>query len=728
VETTPLLVGKNVKVSTTERTSQWSAKTHRRNNKNDGIRRDREGGSYSGEDNMKQYIPPSWSGGVFASQAKSETSYGNRSPLWNLWHRMVARRNSGDLRGSRQDVEEMNSSIASDGQYGSVASTTRSNSTVHHSNATVTTANSNNASSRNSGRRKRLNSSPQSSTPLSYDPVGQASSSSPSGDRFFSIVLCAMLIHFVLMVGYGAFLQYRAYRLNNNKNANNNDSTYSNNMTLHFWISKEGRVYNPAIGPNSPTLHLFGVFNPARVLVQGEYWRFFSCIFMNTSLVQLGLNASIIGGLFLFYGDYGGNMIVSNRRGMVSYFVFCLSAFAGGLFCILMACWNQGDYVDGGADVSSVVEITGLASAGLTGVLTFITISILHRAAVGRGENFNYNGFYTMNKGRTYHYNYRLWITRGYPLLGLIFEMANGAFLPFTSFGSIIGGALMGASLGLVHLTSVAGNYYNDDWQDKEEITSTFYHLKTAFEPTINTPPRSSRRFRKELRNYEDRLPPPPPPSSSSKGADTPIMRRSIITSPEDDDEDEFGLMQQLHFGSGMKNRRLNSSHFVNYRDASSPMSTPNKMKSLLHFDDDDVGGVGTFFKFFGVCIGLLLLAVPTFLVGVTLEPPSRQAMMDSFYGCKTLSEMYQYTATDEIDDALMISQNGNTVCGEVCIPVRLLYQFRNDFSLSEMNGDSCVHQDYGCLISNNSIDLDGNFEVLREIYGPVTSNGVCND
>jgi len=326
------------------------------------------------------------------------------------------------------------------------------------------------------------------------------------------------------------------------------------------------------------------------------------------------------------------------------------------------------------------------------------------------------------------------WESIGFAHLGVILELANGTFLPFTSFGSILGGAIMGLSCGMFLFAPIrcdvdhGGGYVNGDYDEITSVsTAPFSDLESAFSDpavVIHTPPNNGQGCnRKRYGAYGDNLP-PPPPSSSSKGADTPIMRRSILTSPEEEEDYDYD------FGGVTGNqppRMLNASYF--HRDASSPISTPSKRSR----DEGRAGAVVGVLQIAGVCLGLATLVLPALWVGVILEPPSSLATSDGYYGCKTMSGMmYEYADGGDNggdnDDAYVMSEN-NAACGEVCIPVGSIQKFLQEYGDSDMDGNiSCVDRGYGCSVTNDSLGVDGNFEVVREVYRSFSSDGTsCN-
>ncbi len=284
-------------------------------------------------------------------------------------------------------------------------------------------------------------------------------------------------------------------------------------------------------------------------------------------------------------------------------------------------------------------------------------------------------------------------------------EWFCGYFLPYTSFHSIMAGALMGICCGFLSISTT-----NDDWTDTDSQSSSFASdLEEAFSPTMNTPPRYMYGFDES---------PPPPPSSSSKGVDTPIMRRSILTSPDEDDE--YDRVQSLNKsgGKGLKQRNVNSAQKATY------FNHDNDVNKRVHEDSEKRGEACTDAKmrFVGMLTGILLITISVLYIGLFFNPPSEQTFNDSLYGCKTVYGIYEYTedtddgqrGNNEEDQNAAVAV-GDTICGEVCVPFSVYDQVMENAEGITSTG-SCSSKSFGCNYSSDAFDI-GYFEIERELY-----------
>ena len=133
-----------------------------------------------------------------------------------------------------------------------------------------------------------------------------------------NLVTVLTVLQFILMALYNVFLHYQSHRL-------------QVQPPYAFWFSDAGRIYNSGIGPNVPTLILFGAFHP--ILALKEWWRMGSGLFCCTSLVEFVLNIwwlRVLGGI-----EEDRNR--SGRGSWVLGFVYVVSGVFGGLVCIIFS-------------------------------------------------------------------------------------------------------------------------------------------------------------------------------------------------------------------------------------------------------------------------------------------------------------------------------------------------------------------------------------------------------
>lgn len=134
-----------------------------------------------------------------------------------------------------------------------------------------------------------------------------------------SVITVLTVLQFILMALYNIFLHYQSHRLRVSP-------------PYAFWFSKAGRIYNKGIGPNVPTLILFGAFHP--ILILQQWWRMCSALFCCTSLVEFVLNIwwfRVLGGVEEDWDKRG-------RGGSLTLgFIYAVSGLVGGLVYIIFS-------------------------------------------------------------------------------------------------------------------------------------------------------------------------------------------------------------------------------------------------------------------------------------------------------------------------------------------------------------------------------------------------------
>jgi membrane associated rhomboid family serine protease len=493
---------------------------------------------------------------------------------------------------------------------------------------------------------------------------------------------------FILMALYNIFLHYQSQRLNH-------EPPYA------FWFSAAGRIYNSGIGPNVPTLILFGVYHPILVITAGEWWRMGSGLVCCTSLVEFVLNIFWLrilsekeverninnrgsSSTCIPLGDSSGSCIMG--------FVFILSGIMGGLAQMI---WTNGD---------DVVTVTGLNGAGIVGCMAAILVNDWNSKSGVRQYKEN-RGLKT-RKGNCFATAFACACEKiGFLHASIASEMICGLFLPYTSMASVIFGVLMGGCAGMFLLKE---DYENDADSQASSIASD---LEEAFSPCINTPPPY---------HYEDS--PPPPPSSSSKGLDTPIMRRSILTSPEDDDEYEVVHSLNTSGGKGLKQRNRNigrkEAAYTNIVNPQSESGGDNTYRQKEYFCTEAK------LRFVGMMTGLLMISVAMLYIGLALSLPSDQVVSDSLYGCRTMYGIYQYEQDGNNADDGGKPAEGETVCGDVCVPVSIYDRVMKsgDDSVSLLEYGGCSENGYSCNYSNDAFDV-GFIEIEQDLF----TQGECS-
>ena len=535
-----------------------------------------------------------------------------------------------------------------------------------------------------------------SALPSDFDTRSYENNTPQNSTTFVNVYSLCIVGHFILMCGYESFLTYRSYRVSESSNDNINNSseemTYSNYVPS-LW-SYEGRILNPTIGPNPTTLNLFGALNPVLVLLQSQSWRIITALMMNSSLLEIFLNMCVlkftVRVIELKYGSY--NM----------FGIFLLSAFAGGVFSVLMSCFEQNNN-DG------VVISTGLCSAGVVGLVSLgVVDSFSSLQNVRHNKNSSKVGVGIPSKAGignsttsklSYSARIRLIMV---PCVCLFLELLNGALLLYTSFSSIIIGAVMGLSCAMFLLPIILSRLDDNFIQISKSSSST--DIDSKFDTIFNTPPRDML-YGASISDI------PPPPSSSSKGGDTPLMRRSIINNPEDEEED-IAIHSTI-----MKNCALHNNNHSAYTRKGS-----QKIIQLI--------------KILGLCIGLLITVVPLALLGIGIaEPPSGLSLSDSINGCKTLRGLYHYSVVNDANDNAIDDDGGeideendnSILCGETCVPLSLLSLAMKRDSNLWLTGGRCSTLGYICPLTTDTLELGGKYTVSSDFYERSTSGDSCD-
>ncbi|KAL7531807.1 hypothetical protein ACHAWF_003925 [Thalassiosira exigua] len=205
--------------------------------------------------------------------------------------------------------------------------------------------------------------------PIGGDFASQRNAHTPAGglprQRYFSAFATGVLcLHLGLCALHDLFLRYLSYR----NPTDDEDVAYvswngEGKYLPPYWISFDGRVLNPLVGPGARTLAAFGALVPGLVL-KGQSWRVVTAAFQTSSLVELGLH------------------------------VWSLKAAVGGSLVGLE--WKRGTFVAAG--VYSIASLVGsswsiaaepgrLVVSSRTGVAGVLAASIVERACFPMSAN-----------------------------------------------------------------------------------------------------------------------------------------------------------------------------------------------------------------------------------------------------------------------------------------------------------------------------------------------------
>ena len=230
------------------------------------------------------------------------------------------------------------------------------------------------------------------------------------------------------MALYNTFLHYQAHRLH----AVTNGTLYGEGFTPPYRISYPGRIYNRAIGPNAPTLILFGGFHP--FLALSDWWRIVTGMVCSTSVVDLSIN------LFLLRVAEEEERRIGSWNMFVCYGISC---FMGALASILDMSMEatRGNFTG--------MDVTGLGGAGIAGVMCTIMVKQRNINRFSKAKGNRSNGGFVSSLTRC-----------GYPHLSVALQIMGALFLPCKSLASIIGGLLMG------YVVDCASPYPRGTWKN----------------------------------------------------------------------------------------------------------------------------------------------------------------------------------------------------------------------------------------------------------------------
>ena len=517
--------------------------------------------------------------------------------------------------------------------------------------------------------------------------------------RIFSLFLIGILcLHLALCGLHDLFLRYIAYRNSNNDDDDQVVSEVSWNgegqYIPAYWMSFDGRVLNPLVGPGARTLTAFGALVPGLVLSKdGHGWRVFTSIFQTSSFVQLLLHIwtlkTAIGGTMTGLEWKRGTFIVAS--------LYLISALIGSAWSIAV---EPGRLITG-----SGMGIAGLLAASMVERACFpleaskddddgddanISSNNHHNGHYGNGsstaggvssssnEQFT---FQPSNNNSQKKKRRKAPVNSSSPLL-LLLELLTSWWGAYTSLPGTALAAMMGAACSLLLF--------------------------------VGRPPPGSDSFDSNANDllFTDDTPPPPPPplryaddddsADTSIGADikhayaTPLMRRSILAD-EDDEEEPLGVRSTL------RKRNVNGT---------SKTPTGFKGRMTLIKNKQSFSASRIIANVVGVLLCLLLTLIPASLIA-TGEGPSSEITRASVLGCKPMRILYKE------DDGSDLFE-----CAGGCIP---LSRERIARRKEGMKSGRCDSIGYRCWQQSGAMTLR-NYEADVGIYVVPSADGSCGN
>lgn len=494
---------------------------------------------------------------------------------------------------------------------------------------------------------------------------------------FSRFVIGALCLHLAVCGLHDIFLRYIAYR---NPDGGGEAEVSWNGEGRYippYWMSFEGRVLNPCVGPGARTLTGFGALVPGLVLSNGQRWRIGTSLFQTSSVVQLLLH------IWALRTALGGSMnSLEWRRGTSTVsIVYTLSALIGVVWSITLE--------PGRLITASGMGIAGLLAAATVDHICFPDASKdegddagMSRYQAGDGgsnvvsssnEQFSFLPSTSQKKKR------RNLLNTGSPSLLLVLELLASWWAAYSSLPGTALSVVAGVTCALLLFV---GN------PPPDSFGNTVHHDLL----------------------FSESLPPPPPPpplhwrdddDSADTSVDagrqfnTPLMRRPIF-GDEEDDEEPFGsssLLRRRH-GNG------------------SSVTTPMRKESNTSNIKESFSTSRVLARVVGILLGLLLIVIPASLIA-TGERPSNEVTRASVLGCRPMRILYKE------DD----NSDSNFQCAGGCIP---LSRERFARQVEGMRPGRCDTVGYRCWQQSGTMTLR-NYKVNIGVYGMPSADGCAN-
>jgi hypothetical protein len=494
--------------------------------------------------------------------------------------------------------------------------------------------------------------------------------------RFVIGVLC---LHLSLCGLHDLFLRYIAYRNSNGEGEAEVSWNGEGRYIPPYWVSFEGRVLNPCVGPGARTLTGFGAMVPGLVLSRGQGWRIATSLFQTSSLVQLLLH------IWALRTTVGGSMSsLEWRRGtMVACIVFVISALVGVAWSIAL-------------EPGRLITASGMGIAGLLGT---VTVDHMCFPDVSKEEGDDAG----MNSRRT----------DGGDGLNGISSTSNEqfAYLPPTSQKKKRRNLLNSGSPSLLLVLELLASWWAAYTSLPGTALSVVAGVTCALLLFVGNPPPGSfdKAFHHDLL-FSETLPPPPPPpplhwrddddsadtsvDTGRQAFNTPLMRRSILVD-EEDDEEPFG-----------------SSSLLRKRHGNGTSATTPRRKESYTSNTKQSSASRLIARVVGMLLGLLLVVIPASLIA-TGDGPSNEVTRASVLGCRPMRILYKEDDTSD----------NNLECAGGCIPLS-----REQFArrAEGMRPGRCDAIGYSCWHQSGTMTMR-NYKVNIGVYEVPSADGCAN-
>ena len=510
--------------------------------------------------------------------------------------------------------------------------------------------------------------------------------SRPQKGATFSLALSALTcLHFLVMAFYDIYALVYGWETGFGRSTSR-------------WLSGDGLLANPLIGPPASTLTTYGALSGVRLLLNSEIWRVVASLSLSTSLLQLFLHLEM-----LKFGELSGFIPGMERRWS--------SKATAALYLICATC--------GAVAVVAFdhpADVTGLVPAGLCGLLaaglaeSWLS-SIREYRSDRLGAAFDYSGGkqkghppksygsgvtkILLRPGRTHVYLALEWlVTR--------FSQSSG--------WAMGGGFLAGLGCGLFNFAHLLDDGANGSSRGGGGDIAPSGH---GYGPGQTTP------SRRAMPTFGT-----PTYSPVPQGADTPPMRRSMLGSPE------------------LRNAAGRNGQFFSpdIGDASSPYPTPGRSfyGASPSADEGSVGGGelrygGTSLtRAVGFFLALSVALIPGAMVAFGSGSVDENLLTESMYGCRSVRNLFEAEmASGYLGDYSSAIGNGDGggggggdgdgdgsaaawnsedvwVCSQTCVPIPLERRARTPSSRGGMGMRTgrCSEVGYRCTVGTGETAL----------------------
>lgn len=496
---------------------------------------------------------------------------------------------------------------------------------------------------------------------------------------FSRFIIGALCLHLAVCGLHDLFLRYIAYRNPDGEGEAEVSWNGEGRYIPPYWISFEGRVLNPCVGPGARTLTGFGALVPGLVLSNGQRWRIGTSLFQTSSVVQLLLH------IWALRTALGGSMnSLEWRRGTsASSIIFTLSALIGVGWSFAL-------------EPGRLITASGM---GIAGLLAAATVDHICFPDASKAEDDD--------EGISRH-------QAGEGGSNVVSSSSNEqfAFLPTTSHKKKRRNLLNSGSPSLLLVLELLASWWAAYSSLPGTALSVVAGVTCALLLFVGNPPPDS--FDNTVHHdllFSESLPPPPPPpplhwrddddstdtslDAGRQAFNTPLMRRPIF-GDEEDEEEPFGSSSLL------RRRHGNGSSVITPRRNESNTST---IKQSFYTSR-------VLARVVGMLLGLLLIVIPASLI-VTGERPSNEATRASMLGCRPMRILYKE------DD----NSDNNFQCAGGCIP---LSRERFARQVEGMRPGRCDTIGYRCWHQSGTMTLR-NYKVNVGVYVMPSADGCSN-